>query len=115
MSDYETFFIPKKVTPEPRVGLTDDEVKALIDDLRLNHEYCPKEVILKAANVIEELTHLLKPPTKIVGPNLEGILNQAGFYRKPPPSNFCPRCGNRRGGDVNYIHTCTPPRGLEMT
>ena len=30
-------------------------------------------------------------------------------------SNFCPRCGKRRGGDVNYIHTCTPPRGLEMT
>ena len=28
--------------------------------------------------------------------------------------NFCPRCGKRRGGDVNYIHTCTPPRGLEM-
>jgi hypothetical protein len=24
--------------------------------------------------------------------------------------NFCPRCGKRRGGDVNYIHTCTPPR-----
>jgi hypothetical protein len=23
--------------------------------------------------------------------------------------NFCPRCGKRRGGDVNYIHTCTPP------
>lgn len=29
--------------------------------------------------------------------------------------HFCPRCGKRRGGDVNYIHTCTPPRGLEMT
>jgi hypothetical protein len=25
-------------------------------------------------------------------------------------NNFCPRCGKRRGGDVNYIHTCTPPR-----
>ena len=24
-------------------------------------------------------------------------------------NNFCARCGNRRGGDVNYIHTCTPP------
>jgi|APGre2960657373_1045057.scaffolds.fasta_scaffold26780_3 hypothetical protein len=22
---------------------------------------------------------------------------------------FCQRCGKRRGGDVNYIHTCTPP------
>ena len=28
------------------------------------------------------------------------------------PSNFCPRCGKRRGGDVNYIHTCTPPHQL---
>ena len=33
----------------------------------------------------------------------------------PEARNFCPRCGERRGGDVNYIHTCTPPRGLEMT
>jgi hypothetical protein len=24
-------------------------------------------------------------------------------------NNFCPRCGKRRGGDVNYFHTCTPP------
>ena len=23
--------------------------------------------------------------------------------------NFCQRCGKRRGGNVNYIHTCTPP------
>lgn len=30
-------------------------------------------------------------------------------------NNFCPRCGKRRGGDVNYFHTCTSPRGLEMT
>lgn len=34
---------------------------------------------------------------------------------KQEPRNFCPRCGKRRGGDVNYIHTCTPPRGLEIT
>jgi hypothetical protein len=66
--------------------VNDDKTKALIEDLRLNHEYCPKEVILKAADVIEELTRLLRPPTKIVGPNLEGILNAAGFYRKPPPA-----------------------------
>ena len=24
-------------------------------------------------------------------------------------NNFCARCGKRRGGDLNYIHTCTPP------
>jgi hypothetical protein len=27
--EYETFFIPKKVTPKPWVGLTDDEVIGL--------------------------------------------------------------------------------------
>ena len=63
-----------------------NEIKALIEDLRLNHEFCPKEVILRAADVIEELSNLLRPPTKIVGPNLEGILNEAGFYRKPSPA-----------------------------
>lgn len=29
----------------------------------------------------------------------------------PEPRNFCTRCGKR----TNDIHTCTPPRGLEMT
>ena len=32
------------------------ELKALIEDLRLNHEYCPKEVILQAANELERLS-----------------------------------------------------------
>ena len=27
-----------------------DKLKALIEDLRLNHEFCPKEVILQAAD-----------------------------------------------------------------
>jgi len=42
-------------------------------------------------------------------PPPEGTL----LYTAPPQPedrNFCPRCGKRRGGDVNYIHTCTPPR-----
>lgn len=30
------------------------------------------------------------------------------------PKNFCPRCG-KRTADLTVIHTCTPPRGLEMT
>lgn len=33
----------------------DEELKALIEDLRLNHEYCPKEVILQAADELERL------------------------------------------------------------
>jgi len=35
--------------------VNDDKIKALIEDLRLNHEFCPKEVILQAADVIEAL------------------------------------------------------------
>ena len=33
---------------------------------------------------------------------------------KPEPRNFCSRCG-KRTADLTVIHTCTPPRGLEMT
>ena len=33
---------------------------------------------------------------------------------KPMAQNFCPRCG-KRTPDLTTIHTCTPPRGLEMT
>jgi len=33
----------------------DEELKALIEDLRLNHEYCPKEGILQAADELERL------------------------------------------------------------
>jgi len=31
-----------------------------------------------------------------------------------PAQNFCPRCGKRTWA-LDAIHTCTPPRGLEMT
>ena len=30
------------------------DLKALIEDLRLNHEYCPKDVILQAADELEK-------------------------------------------------------------
>ena len=41
----------------PRKGtIMTKELKALIEDLRLNHEYCPKEVILQAANELERLS-----------------------------------------------------------
>jgi hypothetical protein len=32
----------------------------------------------------------------------------------PKAQNFCSRCG-KRTPDLTTIHTCTPPRGLEMT
>jgi hypothetical protein len=34
--------------------------KDLIEDLRLNHEYCPKEVILQAADILEKTLETLK-------------------------------------------------------
>jgi hypothetical protein len=49
--------------------MTQEALKALIEDLRLNHEYCPKEVILQAADELERLAQ--------------------------PEHNFCPRCGKR--------------------
>jgi uncharacterized coiled-coil DUF342 family protein len=35
--------------------MTRDEIKELIEDLRLNHEFCPKEVILQAADELERM------------------------------------------------------------
>jgi hypothetical protein len=34
--------------------MTPKQLKDLIEDLRLNHEYCPKEVILQAADELEK-------------------------------------------------------------
>jgi hypothetical protein len=35
--------------------MTQDEIKALVEDLRMNHEYCEKEVILQAADELERM------------------------------------------------------------
>ena len=35
--------------------MTQDELKVLIEDMRLNHEYCPKEIILQAADELERM------------------------------------------------------------
>jgi hypothetical protein len=34
--------------------------KNLIEDLRLNHEYCPQEVILQAADILEKALETLE-------------------------------------------------------
>lgn len=45
--------------------MTQDEIKALIEDLRLNHEFCPKEVILQAAAELERMqVRILRPPKR---------------------------------------------------
>ena len=35
--------------------MTQESLKALIEDLRLNHEFCPKDVILQAADELERM------------------------------------------------------------
>jgi len=84
------------------------------------------DMMLDAITAIREA--LAKPVQEPVGSVvrwLDGSLVH-GWFSDPPPEgtllyitppaaqpedrNFCPRCGKRRGGDVNYIHTCTPPR-----
>jgi len=40
----------------------DEALKALIEDLRLNHEYCTKEVILQAADELEKA--LIQPKSQ---------------------------------------------------
>jgi hypothetical protein len=44
--------------------MTQDEIKALIEDLRLNHEFCPKEVILRAADELERMQVSIPRPPK---------------------------------------------------
>jgi len=43
-------------------------------------------------------------------PDVIATIKEALAQPEPEERNFCPRCGKRRGGDVNYIHTCTPPQ-----
>ena len=46
------------------------ELKALIEDLRLNHEFCPKEIILQAANELERLSKPEQEPFEDLAPEL---------------------------------------------
>jgi hypothetical protein len=50
--------------------MTQDEIKALelealIEDLRLNHVCCPKEVILQAADELERLSQTEQEPVQV--------------------------------------------------
>jgi hypothetical protein len=45
---------------------------------------------------------------------LVNALKEALAQPAQEPRNFCQRCG-KRTPDLTTIHTCTPPRGLEMT
>ena len=47
--------------------MTQEALKALIEDLRLNHEYCPKEIILQAADELERLAQPEQEPVAFAG------------------------------------------------
>jgi hypothetical protein len=47
-------------------------------------------------------------------PSITQVQEMLALAQPPEARNFCPRCG-KRTADLTVIHTCTPPRGLEMT
>ena len=64
--------------------MTPEALKALIEDLRLNHEFCPKEVILQAA---DELERLAQPEQESVADNFFRMIadrNPKPLYTTPP-------------------------------
>jgi hypothetical protein len=77
-------------------------------------EHMTKDAALKLA--LEALEHAAYCVQKNYCPDKMGhdwddtIASIKEALAQPEDRNFCPRCGKRRGGDVNYIHTCTPPQ-----
>lgn len=52
---------------------------SIVEDLRLNHEYCPKEVILAAADEIERLREWVEEALSYVGcPSWSPSLEEEG-------------------------------------
>ncbi len=64
--------------------MTQDEIKALIEDLRLNHEFCPKEVILQAADELERM----QQGTEWVGLTDEEIKEIIGPWGETPVTGY---------------------------
>jgi hypothetical protein len=70
-----------------------------------------KEALKLALNALETADE-----TEFWNKQKEAItaIKEALAQPEQEPRNFCPRCG-KRTPDLATIHTCTPPRGLEMT
>jgi hypothetical protein len=67
-----------------------------------------KDEALKLAQIaLENLEH-----SNFKRRRLDALIAIKQVLAQPEDRNFCPRCGKRRGGDVNYIHTCTPPQTI---
>jgi hypothetical protein len=70
--------------------MTQDEIKALIEDLRLNHEFCPQEVILQAADELERMqVRIPRPPKREwVGLTDEEIKEIIGPWGETPIKGY---------------------------
>jgi hypothetical protein len=70
--------------------MTQDEIKALIEDLRLNHEFCPQEVILQAADQLERMqVRIPRPPKREwVGLTDEEIKEIIGPWGETPVKGY---------------------------
>jgi hypothetical protein len=70
--------------------MTQDEIKALIEDLRLNHEFCPQEVILQAADELERMqVRIPRPPKREwVGLTDEEIKEIIGPWGETPVTGY---------------------------
>jgi hypothetical protein len=58
--------------------MTQDEIKALIEDLRLNHEFCPKEVILQAADELERMQVRMREWVSLTDEEIKEIIGPWG-------------------------------------
>ena len=94
--------------------MTKDEALKLaleaLEEARTNDDSCEKWDRNKKA--ITAIREALAQPTLGYAKKIEELIQERDALRalaQPEDRNFCPRCGKRRGGDVNYIHTCTPP------
>ena len=69
--------------------MTQEALKELIADLRLNHEFCPKEVILQAADELERLAQPEQEPVAWRDRTYGTLMNQEWqdadpLYTHPP-------------------------------
>lgn len=98
--------------------MTKDEVLKLaleaLEDAAycVQKNYCPDKMGHDWDDTITAIREALAQPTLGYAKKIEELIQERDALRalaQPADRNFCPRCGKRRGGDVNYIHTCTPP------
>jgi len=76
----------------------------------------PVDPLRKLLSDVMDVLSQPAPPPPECKTEAEQTAYAFGWWKalEAQPRNFCPRCG-KRTADLTVIHTCTPPRGLEMT